>query len=150
MRLHLGVIDVTYHLPTGKGRRRRSRAGRTSTGDVANFLEKRYGVMETFFSVHSRDVVQAMESSLSGALENLLLGAPTTGTSFGAATSEVERQFRQFLSNREMDGLPGVPTQAAQRGVNRRLKVRRGAMRPSYIDTGLYQQSFTAWVDDAA
>jgi len=150
MRLHLGVVDLPYNLPGGRGRRRRGRASRTSTGDVAGFLEKRYGVMETFFAAHSKDVVQAMEGSLSGTLENLLLGAPTAGASFGAATADIERQFRQFLTNREMDGLPGVPTQAALQGVNRRLKVRRGAMRPSFIDTGLYQQSFTAWVDDAA
>jgi hypothetical protein len=141
---------MPYNLSSGRSnRRRRSRASQKTTGDVAEILEARYGIMETFFNAHSRDIVQAMEGSLSGTLENLLLGAPTAGASFGAATAEIEREFRQFLSNREMDGMPGIPTQAAMMGVNRRLKVRRGAMRPSFVDTGLYQQSFTAWVDDA-
>jgi hypothetical protein len=148
VRLHLGVVDVPYVASSGRSNRRRGKGTRMTTGGVAAILESRYGIMETFFNAHSRDIVGAMESSLSGAMENLLLGAPTAGASFGSATSEIEREFRMFLSNREMDGQPGIPTQAALMGVNRRLKVRRGAMRPSFVDTGLFSSNFTAWVSD--
>jgi len=44
-------------------------------------------------------------------------------------------------------GIPGVPTKAALRGVNHRLKhpYRRRGARPSFVDTSLYMSSFKAW-----
>jgi hypothetical protein len=66
--------------------------------------------------------------------------------------AEIEERFKDFLSLQEMDklGVPGVPTEAAKKGKSSRFKRRRskgGAPRPSFIDTGLYQSSFKAWVD---
>ena len=41
----------------------------------------------------------------------------------------------------------GVPTGAAKKGVNHRLKIRRGKRRPSFIDTGILRTNFVSWVD---
>jgi hypothetical protein len=51
---------------------------------------------------------------------------------------------------KEMDrlGYPGVPTKASLDGVSHRFKNKRGAPgRPSFSDTGLYEDSFVAWID---
>jgi hypothetical protein len=150
MILHLGVIDLPYNQPpTGKRRRRKVAAGTQTTGDVAGWLENRYHVMEIFFEEHVEDVATDLEDGLAGALESLMIGAPASLDAFGTATSKIDDRFKKFLSDREMEGLgyPGVPTEAARKGVNRRLKVKRGSPRPSFVDTGLYMASFKSWVD---
>jgi cytochrome P450 len=148
--LHLGVIDVAYTFtpPPAKGRRRRAVASTVSTGDVAGWLENRYHVLENFFQLHGEDVADDVAKSLKGAVESLMMGAPATIDPYGSATSEIESRMKMFLTDREMEKIsyPGVPTQAAQRGVNHRLKVKRGPRRPSFVDTGLYLSSLKAWV----
>lgn len=157
MILHLGVVDVPYVArETAAQRRARVKkaapkpAGAVSTGDVAEFLENKYHVMEVFFELHGDDIANDMAQSVAHAAEAIFNGAPVSLDPLGEATSEIDRRFRDFLSNREMDslGYPGVPTKAAIKGVNHRLKARRGVERPSFIDTGLYQASFKSWVDD--
>ena len=151
--LHLGVIDVPYvQAPPkpGRGRRRKVTAGTVTTGDVATWLENKYHVMEIYVETHLDDqIVPAIEDSLQGALENVLMGAPLTVDPFGAAAAAVEDGFKKFLSASEIEtlGYPGIPTQAALKGVNPRLKLKRGPRRPSFIATGLYQASEKAWVD---
>lgn len=143
LKLHLGVIDLPYvDKPTKKG------TGVT-TGDVAEFLEADYGVMEHFFKAHEKDIAAVMESGLAGSLENMLTGGPTGADPFGTATSAIKKMFDDFILNKEMEklGVPGVPTVAAQKGVNNRRKKRKGKPdRPSFYDTGLYLNSFVAWV----
>jgi hypothetical protein len=151
MILHLGVIELPYvDAPTpGRKRSRKRRASTVTTGDVAGWLENRYGVMQAFATVHEKDVAADLEKSVVGALESFMLGAPAQLDPFGSATSSIEDRFKQFLSTREVEtvGIPGVPTQAALMGINRRLKSGRGPRRPSFIDTSLYQSSFKAWVE---
>ncbi len=68
-----------------------------------------------------------------------------------AATEELGDAFRIFIDQKELDGvIPGVPTQAALRGVNHRLMrpyAKSNPVRPSFKDTGLYEASFRAWVE---
>lgn len=163
MKLELGVIDLPYADPAPKprkaprrpGRRPRKRRqdgdrGSKSTGDVAEILEAKYHIMEHFVQLHGGDISRALENSLQGALESILLGAPTTIDAFGTGTSQIEDDFKNMLSLKELEGIgyPGIPTEAAKKGVSHRFKrpyVRR-ARRRSFIDTGLYQSSFKAWV----
>jgi hypothetical protein len=121
-----------------------------TTADVAQFLEKRYALMETFYRVHEKDVAKAIEGSLEGALSALLSGARVNPWARGMG--QIETAFRDFISTREAErvGIPGTPTKAALRGVNHRLKhpyAARNPRRPSFRDTGLYMASFRAWVD---
>ena len=152
MLLHLGVLDLPYgHQQAARRRKRRSTAGTKSTGDVAEILEAKYHVMEIFFEENADEIVSYLEASLTGAIDNVLLGAPISTSAFGYAESKIRDRFDQFISQREMDalGYPGIPTQAAQKGVSHRFKRARKTRspRPSFIDTGLYLSSFRAWID---
>ena len=137
--LHLGVTDIPYS--TGQ-----------TTGDVAEILEGKYEVMGHFARAHETGIAADLEGSLEGELENILLGAPRSSDPFAGAADKIEHRFRQFLSLKEMDrlGVPGVPTAASLAGYSKRFKQKQKKSRgprPSFIDTGLYQRSFKAWVD---
>lgn len=129
-------------------------AGTTSTGDVAELLEARYSVMGNFWELHGEECADDLTEVMQGRLENLLMGAPTPdeGAFPEGSLGGIEERFRKMLDDRELDGrVEGVPTQAAQRGVNHRLMrpyARSNPSRPSFIDTGLYQNSMRAWVEE--
>lgn len=139
--LHLGVTDLPY-----------GKKGSKSTGDVAEILEARYGLVEKFVDMHAAVIQHDIENSLQGALETLAMGGPAAGPARALATaaSAIEDTFKQSLTMQSYDGkIGGVPTGAALRGVNHRMKrpyVRRSP-RPSFIDTGLFQSSFRVWAD---
>ena len=152
--LHLGVTEIPYanNPQLSAKQRKKSKASTQTTGDVAEILEAEYHIMQIFFNLHDKGIAKDLESSLEGALENLLTGAPLGGNAFAEAESEIEQRFKNFLTNREMEtlGYPGVPTQAALAGINHRLKhpyKKSNPRRPSFVDTGLYESSFKAWVD---
>jgi len=120
------------------------------TGDVAEWLERRYHVLEIFWEQHAEDAIApALENSLQGALESVLMGAPLTLDPYGTATSAIEDRFRAFIDLKEMDalGYPGVPTKASLIGVRARFKKRRDPGRPSFQSSGLYEASMRAWVE---
>lgn len=159
----LGVVDVPYNLPpsaNGKPARKASKRprphkshaakyGNMTTGDVAEILEAKYHVMEHFWTLHEAQIASDLEESLSGALETFLMDGPIAATGFESALSKMEDNFKQMLSQRELDmlGYPGIPTAAAMAGVSHRFKrpYAKRPPRPSFIDTGLYQASFKAW-----
>jgi hypothetical protein len=166
--LNLGIIDIPYAAQNyatpkspkamlgaakrGKVSAPKYQGNQRTTGDVAEILEKRYAIMDTFFDLHKNDIVGALEGSLAGALENVLAGGPGTMSATAEGESAIETMFKQFLSNREMDalGIKGIPTKAAREGVSHRFKhpYARRPERPSFIDTGLYQSNFKAWVEN--
>ena len=139
MKLHLGVIDLPYTSGTGS----------VTTGQVAQWLENKYGVITIFYSSHQGEIVSDLENALGGALENLLMGAPVSDNVFAGGTSKIKNRFSVFLSTAEIEnfGMEGIPTQAALDGVNNRLKLKKGPRRPSFIDTGLYSAAFLAWIE---
>jgi len=138
LTLHLGTLVQPY------------RQRGLTTGDIAEFLEHRYGIMNAFLRVHGDDVMDAVEESLLGALEALAMKQVVDP--WGRGMQAIEREFRDFISSREAErvGIPGTPTKAALRGVSHRLLhpyARSNARRPSFRDTGPYMNSFRAWVD---
>ena len=147
--LHLGVLDVPYTDSTGATKTAKVAVASETTGDVAGYLEAKYHVMEHFFELHGAEIAEDLVQSLSDAFEDLVSGAPAGLDPFGAATSAIEQRFREMLTKKELDalGYPGIPTKASLEGVNHRLKSKKGAPRPSFIDTGQYQASFKAWID---
>lgn len=162
-RLHLGVIDlpyVNYNAPQpivltkrGKPKKKQpapvyNKTGMT-TGRLARILEDKYHIMESFWKMHEVNILNYMHSAMEGSLKNIMAGAPPAGNPLMQAESAIESRFKQFLSLNEIEGMgiAGVPTFAAMRGVNHRLKLKRGPPRPSFIDTGLYESSFKAWFD---
>ena len=150
MILHLGVDDLPYSgAPRKRRRGAKVKSGQQTTGDVAQWLENKYGVMEVFSDAHLDDMAEALEDGLAGHLETALTRGQSGDLDLSSATEKIDQMFRDFLSNKEMDtlGVAGVPTQAALAGVNHRLGANRGGPRPSFIDTGLYQSAFKSWIE---
>jgi hypothetical protein len=162
--LRLGVVDVPYtddpspsktdrEVKNQKRNDIRAALGlqefHGTTGDVAEILEEHYHVMEIFFEEHQSDIAGVLEETYGDALEDMLSGGvPAGSNSMIAAAGQIKDLFTKFIDGREMDGVqPGVPTGAAKKGVNYCLKhptAKGNPERPSFKDTGLYEQSFQA------
>ena len=141
--LHLGVTEIPY-----------SGAQGTTTGDVAEILEAKYSIMETFVETLGREAIaKSLERSVQNAVENVLMGSNSAAFAMTAeAEGEIEAAFKAFLTQQDMDGrVAGVPTAAALKGVNHRLKhpnSKDNPERPSFVDTGLYLASMKVWTDE--
>jgi hypothetical protein len=139
--LHLGVLVQPYRT-LGK------KTQAVTTGDVARWLENRYHIMEAFSKRHENDMNAAVENSVGGAIESLMMGQVVDP--WGSATQTIEQEFRDFILSKEVEscGIPGVPTAAALGGQSFRRKrpYARGPRRPSFRNTGLYVGSFRSWV----
>jgi hypothetical protein len=150
MKMHLGVIDVPYTSESSE-----------TTGDVAQDLEDRYGIMQHFITKHEDIVANELESGFANALDMIMKGEkpPSQSALFKNAMGKIEVKFKEFITDKEMDGeVNGVPTKASLEGTSHRFKwenkkrARKKQMkdkpgRPSFVDTGLYRQSFKAWID---
>jgi hypothetical protein len=162
--LNLGVIVVPYaneaqpeKIPQAKKGKAnkpvkpKSASGTQTTGDVAEILEAKYGVMDTFAFAMLPDIAKDLEESLAGALETLMMGGQPSANPFASAESAITARFKNFLATGAIEhmGIEGVPTQAALDGVNHRLKhpyAKSNPRRESFIDTGMYQSHFIAWM----
>lgn len=155
--LHLGVLDIPYAdesykkmLGEDAAKNLKGHNSVVTTGDVAEILEAKYGVLDGFLFLHLPDIAEDMAESVAGAIDSLMAGAPVDKIDpFASGTSKIEEKMKDYLSKRETElaGLPGVPTGAAQRGESKRFKRHSGPPRPSFIDTGLYQSTLKAWVE---
>lgn len=123
--------------------------GGVTTGDVANRLELRYHLFQTFVTIYQARIVGHIDASFMAALDTARIRRGRGADhALAAAGSDIEDTFRTALSARAFDGrIAGVPTRAAMRGVSHRFRnpyAPRGP-RPSFIDTGLFQASMRAW-----
>ena len=144
MRLILGVVDVGYVDAEGDS---------TTTGDVAGILEAKYHPMRSFVELHENDIGQALANAMTGNIESLGMGAPPSRINLNGAMAKIEEEFRDFLDKDEMGQLlpPSQQSQAALNGVSHRKKnpnSQDNDGRPHFIDTGLYQASFRAWIEN--
>jgi hypothetical protein len=162
--LHLGVLDYPYANPAtqkkvaqakkGKANKPikpKTQSGMQTTGDVAEILEAKYGIMDTFAFMRLPDIAKELENSIAGELESLMMGGSGSSNPFKSAESAIESMFKNFLSKGDIEhaGIKGVPTQAAMKGVNHRLAhpyAKSNPRRESFIDTGTYAASFKAWI----
>ena len=147
--LHLGVTVIPYAgtpVPSSP----KVANGTQTTGDVAEWLEKKYGVFTAFYNRHEADVRAAVTESYAGAIENMLLGGPIGAPPLAQAGSEIKAAFSRFLESGEIEtmGIEGVPTKAAIRRRSLRFKNKQAkGPRPSFIDSGTFEASFNAWAD---
>lgn len=155
MKIVLGVHDVPYKEPQTKPQKRGKpkKTSNISTGDVAEILEEKYGIMKHFFDAHSAEIAHDMEEAVGGALDNVLNGFPPAPNMFGPAVDQIGDRMKTFISSSEAErvGIAGTPTEAALKGVNHRLKhpfAKSNPRRPSFIDTGEYMASLKAWTKD--
>jgi hypothetical protein len=166
MKLVFGVQDVPYSPHGGLSPTQRrtlrwrlgkrpwqSLASQTTTGEVAEILERRYGVFGFYWQQHQGEILNELQNVLLGKVQNALMGqAPSSAMLFSPGDlSAIETGFRQMIDARELDGkVPGVPTQASLRGVNHRLArpyAKSNPVRPSFFDTSLYYQSVRVWFE---
>ena len=117
--LHLGVENLPY-----------ARRGR-STGFVAEVLERRYGIMEFFVEKHGQEVADAYTQALVEAMEQ------RREVDFKNAMYAAKGVFSAMVRRRELDGKPGVPTEASKHRSNH----------VSFWKTGQYVRDFRIWVD---
>lgn len=166
MILNLGVIDIPYPAPVPKPKKvpikprkkplkrpiqqRLPLGHHATTGMVGKILEAKYHVLQRIFELHKPQIAQSMADDMSGEITSLMAGGPMYQTTLGGVASEITDILKQGISNRELDGFPGIPTMAARRGVNHRLLhpyARGNPERPSFIDTSIYQTSIISWFD---
>jgi len=144
VKILLGVVDVAYSDAGGKG-------GTKTTGDVAQILEHQYHVMEVFYEERRDHVAEWMADAIRDQIADLITQAPISSNPFLDAEQRIEASFRRFLSDDEMQKIMPITQQitAAQMGMSKRFKAGHSKgykPRPAFIDTGLYQASFRAWV----
>ena len=140
--LHLGVLEQPYE-KYSKGQ---------TTYDVASILEDKYHLMQTWWDLHGAEVAQHMEAGVKSSVDALMENRPRYENPFGTAMSYAEESFKRFLSSMEAErvGIIGTPTKAALKGVSHRKAHpyrKANPRRPSFIDTGLFEASFKAWID---
>lgn len=141
MRLVLGVADAPYNNGSGK-----------TTGDVAERLERRYKIMGRFAYANEKFIAEQLGQALAAGFETMAGTGQVPVNVFEQATIEIANRFRLFLDLRELDaaGDPGIPTQASLRGVSHRKArpyAKSNPPRPSFIDSGHYQNYMKAWVE---
>lgn len=158
MKLVLGVIDIPYSedappkkvsIKHGSPVNPAPAQVRQTTGEVADYLEEHYGVLTHFAEKYHDFIQQELVTSVEHSLLNMLMGAPLGSSPFLEAGENIAQKFREFLDREEIAGMgvPGVPTRAALRGVNPRLKGGIGPRRPSFIATGTYQRCVKVWTE---
>jgi hypothetical protein len=147
MKVHLGIVDTLYE-------------NGTPSAKVARILEGKYGIMDTFAQKNLQFIADQLAQSLTDNLEQILkLGAKAPNTNvYAQGNSNIEQKFREFLNRNGT----GIITKASTIGTSGRFKdvhnrkgkrkvdpnLRTGQVRPSFIDTGLYQQSMRCWVEE--
>lgn len=138
--LNLGVMVIPYRTANAK-------VGAVTTGDVAQWLEHRYGIMEVYVRVRGRVIENAVAGSVEGALEALIMGRRVSP--FARGMSAIETDFKRWISSGAAErDVPGAPTKAALRGVSHRLAhpfAKANPRRVSFRDSGTYLGSFAAW-----
>lgn len=141
LKLNLGVVDVGY---TGE-------SGAASTGDVAQILEDRYHIMRVFYEANEEFISEAIANDMSGSIESMLQGAPASSFNLATAMSKIEARFREWLDSGELQRmLPqhlAVSSDTLSRSSRRKSgQMPEGQQRQAFIDTGLFQASFRAWL----
>lgn len=153
--LVFGVLDLPYadaasYRKAGERKPQSMPQGSMTTGDVAEILEKKYGVYQAFFDLKELEIVEALATAYGQTAEALMTGGPADVDPGDVAGTSIQEMFKEVLTNKELDGkIPGVPTLAAEEGVSHRFKdvynrkgkkgKRKRGSRPSFVDTGLYE-----------
>lgn len=146
--LVLGVLVVNYSDANG------ATGGTTDTGTVAELLENKYHVMQSFFDLHKGEIADDLANGMAASLQDLINGRTATGSPFYGAEQKIDARFRAFIYGNEMQklslALTGKPISAAAiRGVSHRRKspyAQRNPSRPAFVDTSLYVSSFRSTV----
>jgi hypothetical protein len=155
---HMGFLNTPYTkqniaapVRAAKAVRAQPRRGFTKTmtaEDVGDILENKYNILEVFSQIHGEEIMELAHESFTDVIVKTLseYRKPVSQRMVDymqPKTREVEKMFKSFIRMEEMNGIPGVPTNASITGKGRRSR-RAG---PSFIDTGIYLASFYCRAD---
>jgi hypothetical protein len=149
MILHFGVNDVRYAGQlASKQQRRMTRSQRgyernKSTGQVMDYLESKYGLIEAFIEEEKDLIASIIEKAAVKAIKN-----DTKMTIPASDCRKLESLFKESIIGQRFDGkVPGVPVHAAIVGVSHKYlhPFAKRAARPSFMDTDLFRRNFKVW-----
>lgn len=135
MILHLGVDDLPY-----------AEKGSDTTGDVAEWLENKFGVMQIFADDNQAKIAAYLEDGLAGAMESVLAGAPENFDVFGSAMNKIKARFSDFIDLEE-SGVVTKAKQAPKSGPRKKRQYRKVDAKTTFVESGGYRNSFMAWVE---
>jgi hypothetical protein len=142
--MHLGVLDVAYSDPDNKSL--------STTGEVADFLEKQFDVMGTFYEVYGDKITDLLGKYTADRITAICKGMSEGASPVDRAMETIRIWFVNFLETREWERVTGITIGAAEEGVSHRVKdvqnlEGKRSARPAFVDTGLYQAAFRAWME---
>jgi hypothetical protein len=159
--IHMGFLNTPY---TSKNMRnakaavlaheakRRSSAGPSRNAEnIAGILENKYGIVGTFLDVHGEAIDELVTETFENYVVDVLtqVKKPTSARMaefMNSRTNKIEKLFRSFIHNEEMNGMvDGVPTKASK-GKKRKRGIST-PKRPSFERSGIYRASFRCWAD---
>jgi hypothetical protein len=140
VKLSLGVHDIAYSDPDNPGT--------TTTGQVAEILEKKYHVMRVFYELEEKRIGDLLTEGVAKTLKAREAGhvvperVPLRGE-----MEKIDAMFRDYLDADLWQSLTGKTIAAAAAGISHRKKAKKNSgPRPAFIDTGQYQASFSAMI----
>lgn len=139
MKLNLGVLDVAYTDSNGS----------TTTGDVAGYLEDRYHVMRIFLELNEGFIHERIVNNVAGAIESIAQGNRVPKLDLRPAMDEIQERFRDALDSGELHQVLPKSQQVSDETLKtsaRKKAIKQDESRQAFIDSGLYQASFRAWV----
>lgn len=139
MKLCLGVLEMPE--PNG-----------VDTYEVAQFLEGQYDLYSVFAEYEMDNIAKYLEEGVVGALQAAKAGVSIDP--FAGAMQKIETDFKEFLDTTtaeqyavsKSESYP-VPTKSALAGKSTRFKGGKGARRPSFVDSGIQESAFRAWIE---
>jgi hypothetical protein len=159
--IHMGFLNTPYTaknmaapIAAVKAHAAKFRRGSTkyrTADDVGAILEHKYGIVGTFIDAYEEEIGDIVTETF----ENFVVDAitevkkPTSermAKFMNPKTKRIEKLFRGFLDQEEMNGMvPGVPTKISRGRHRKRGKSTR--QRPSFERSGIYKASFRCWAD---
>ena len=135
MKLVLGVVDLPYTDHTQS----------ETTGEVAEILEEKYHVMETFFDMHKKDIADAIGQSVAGALVNARAGQTMKRDIFLSAMDKTEKMFKRYIDS-EQHGIKLKKHDAPKAGARKKRQYKKVSAVVAFVDSGLMRKSFKSWI----
>jgi hypothetical protein len=115
---------------------------RTMTAEkVANILEGKYNIVETFNEVYEQDINDVLHEGFKEVAEHVITnrGGVTRAKMKNLMkpyTNQIQKMFKSFIDDEDMNGM--IPITSKKR--DKRTK-------SLFIRTGIYKASFRAWIE---
>lgn len=140
----LGVVERVYGGTNGRA---------TTTRQVAQILEERYGIFSGFLEANTQWLEDETAKAFAGAALSAAVNGEAVTPPLERVADELANRLFAAISNGSIETMargPGtVPTEAAKRGINhRKHPAKTGVPRPSFIDTGVLHNAIKGWAEE--